>query len=155
LPVPRLTLALASLTVWILVALPGMVLALISASAWYDLGLRISPLLLPAALLTVLVATSVGFAFAHALPHPTLIALITNILVFGILMYSPINYPAERLPAWLQAVHQFLPIQHSAIVMRGALIEGMGEAQGRSYLILGVWTVVAWAITLWVLNRRR
>jgi len=155
LPVSRLALALASLTVWILVALPGMVLALVSAAAWYDLGLRISPLLVPAALLTVLVATSVGFAFAHALPHPNLVALISNVLVFGILMYSPINYPAERLPAWLQAVHQVLPIQHAAIVMRGALIEGMGEPMGRSFLILGVWTVVAWAVMLWVLNRRR
>jgi ABC-2 type transport system permease protein len=106
-------------------------------------------------LLTVLMATSVGLAFAHALPRPEATILITQILGFGILVFSPINYPAERLPVWLQTLHQFLPFQHAAVVMRGALAAGLEHDVGRSYAILAVWTAVSWVVTLWVLNRRR
>lgn len=154
LPVPRLTFALSGLTVWMMLALPGMALALVSAAWWYHLDLRVSLLVIPAVLLTVLMATSVGFAFAHALPHPSVTALITQVLAFFILMYSPINFPAERLPVWLQTAHEFLPFQHAAVVMRGALTEGLVNGVERSFAILTVWTLAASVVTLWVLSRR-
>jgi ABC-2 type transport system permease protein len=155
LPVARPILALSGLTVWMLVALPGMALALATSNYYYQLDLRVSVLVVPAALLTVLVATSVGFAFAHALPHPGATVLVTQVLVFGILVFSPINYPAERLPEWLQTVHQYLPFQHAAVVMRASLTEGLAEGVARSLAILVGWTGLSWTVTLWVLNRRR
>lgn len=154
LPVPRSALALAGLTVWMLVALPGMVLALIAAGLWYGLDFHVSALIVPAALLTILVACSVGFAFAHALPHPSVTALLTQVLAFGILLYSPINFPAERLPGWLQAIHRVLPFEHAAVVVRGSLTEGLVEDVGFSFAVLAAWTVASWTATLWVLNRR-
>lgn len=155
LPVPRLTFALSSLTVWMAMALPGMALALVAAAWWYGLDLRVSPLVVPAVLLTLLMATSVGFAFAHALPHPSVTALITQVLAFFILMYSPINFPAERLPGWLEAAHAYLPFEHAAIVMRGSLTEGLVDHVGHSFTVLSAWTVVAWLVALRVLTRRR
>lgn len=154
LPVPRLTFALSGLTVWMTMALPGMILALAAATWWYGVELRVSPLVVPAVLLTLLMATSVGFAFAHALPHPSVTSLITQVLAFFILMYSPINFPAERLPGWLETAHLYLPFQHAAIIMRGSLTEGLVDGVGHSFAVLFVWTAGAWAITLRVLTRR-
>lgn len=155
LPIPRITLAFSSITVWTLVSIPGMSLALTVASYWYGLDLNVSIFIIPDALLTVLVATSVGLAFAHALAHPGATILVTQVLAFGILLFSPINYPAERLPMWLQRLHQFLPFQHAAVVVRGALTEGWHAGMRVSFAVLLAWTVVSWAITLWFLNRRR
>jgi len=155
LPVPRPVLPLAAMTVWMLIAVPGMAVALAAASWWYDLSLSVSLTLVPAVLLTVLVATSVGFAFAHAIPQPSVTHLITQALSFFILLYSPINYPAERLPGWLQTVHRFLPLEPAAIVIRGSLTEGMVQDVARSFLVLALWTVAAGAVTIAGLSRRK
>ncbi|MGH9320097.1 MAG: ABC transporter permease [Vicinamibacteria bacterium] len=154
LPVPRSTLALAGLTVWMMLALPGMVLALLSAALWYQLDLQVSFLLFPTLLLTMVMATSVGFAIAHAIPHPSVTALVTQVLAFVILMYSPINFPAERLPVWLQKAHAFLPFEHAGILVRASLAEGHASQLACSFAVLVVWSVVASGVTLWVLNRR-
>ncbi len=154
LPVPRTTSVAASLTVNSLIALPGMILALLVASWRYDLALDINPLLLPAAMLTLLTAASIGFAMAHAIPNPLVTSLVTNVLVFVILLYSPINFPPDRLPAWLAAVHMALPLQHAANVMRAGLTDGLAENVGRSFAILGGWAVASWMLTAWVVGRR-
>ncbi len=154
-PVPRPVLALSGVTVWIVVTLPGTALALGAATWWYGLDLSVSPDVVPAALLTVLVASSLGIALGHAVPHPSVVVVITQVLVFVILLYSPINYPAERLPHWLQAIHEWLPFEHAALVMRGALTEGLVGPTAGSFLILSVWAAGAWVVTLWVLGRRR
>lgn len=153
LPVSRLAQVCASITVWVLVTVPGMVLAL-GAAAWrYDLDLSPRAHLLPAVLLTLLVSTSVGFAMAHALP-PMVTAMATQVLIFIILMFSPINYPAERLPEWLQSVHAVLPFEHAANVIRAGLIEAPAPEIGRSFGVLGAWALGGWAVMAWVLGRR-
>jgi len=155
LPVPRLAQVMASLTVYSAVALPGMILALVAASLRFDLQLSVSPMVIPAALLTILVATSVGYSFAHAIPQPMITALITQVLAFVTLLYSPINFPPERLPGWYAAVHRLLPFQHAAAVMRDALTEGLVQRVGFSYAVLTAWTVAGWVVTWRVIGRRR
>jgi ABC-2 type transport system permease protein len=155
LPVPRAVLALSGITVWAFMALPAMSLALAAAAWWYNLELRIGPEIIPAALLTVLAGASLGAALGHVVSHPSLITLMTQVLSFFILLYSPINFPAERLPSWLQTLHGVLPFEHAAIVMRGALTEGLVGPTGGSFLVLALWTAGSWALTLWVLSRRR
>lgn len=154
LPVPRTTAVAASLTVNSLIALPGMVLALLVASWRYDLAIHVGPLVVPAALLTLVTAASVGFAMAHAIPNPLVTSLVTNILVFVILLFSPINFPPDRLPAWMAAVHQGLPFQHAANVMRAGLSDGLATDVGRSFAILGAWALASWILTARVVLRR-
>ena len=155
LPVPRVAQVLASLSVYAVLALPGMVLALVAARLRYDLDLSVSLMVIPAALLTILVATSVGYSFAHAIPQPMITGLVTQVLAFVILVYSPINFPADRLPGWYAAIHSVLPFQHAAVVMRDALTDGLAENVGRSYLILSLWTVAGWLVIWHVVGRRR
>jgi ABC-2 type transport system permease protein len=154
LPVPRTTSVAAGLTVNSIIAVPGMVLALLVGWLRYDLPLHLSPLVVPAALLILLTAASVGFAMAHAIPNPLITSLVTNVLLFFILLYSPINYPPDRLPDWLAAVHLGLPFQHAANVMRAGLTVEIATNVGQSIAVLGGWAAAAWGLTAWVVGRR-
>jgi ABC-2 type transport system permease protein len=154
LPVPRTASIAASLTVNSFISVPGMALALLVAWLRYDLTFSVSVLIVPAALLTLITAASVGFAMGHAIPNPMTTSLITNVLVFVILLYSPINFPADRLPGWLATAHQGLPMMHAANVVRAGLTEGLATGVGTSFAVLGVWAAAAWILTAWVVGRR-
>jgi ABC-2 type transport system permease protein len=155
LPVPRMCMYLAGLTVWTLVALPSSIAALLVGAWRYDLNLSVDPLVVPATLLTIAVSAAIGYAFAHGLPNPRVTHVLTQLLVFVLVMFSPINFPADRLPGWLEAAHAWLPPQHAATLMRATLTEGLvDETYVRSFAILGAWTVGCWVITAWVMSRR-
>lgn len=154
LPVPRTTLIAAGLTVHSLIALPGAAVALLIAWWRYDIALSVSPIVIPAVLLTLTTAASIGFALAHAIPNPMVTSLVTNVLIFVILFYAPINFPADRLPAWLASIHTVLPFGHSANLMRAGLTEGLASSVGLSFAVLTGWAVASWSVTAWVVGRR-
>jgi ABC-2 type transport system permease protein len=64
LPVPWIVYLLADMTVWLAVVVPGVAFAVIVAEIRFGLDLQVSPLVIPAVLLVVLTATSVGYAMA-------------------------------------------------------------------------------------------
>jgi ABC-2 type transport system permease protein len=97
LPIPRVVYLLADMTVWLAVVLPGVVFAVIIASIRFGLDLEISPLVVPAVVLVALTATSIGYALASLLP-PMVANMASQVLVIFILMFSPLNFPADRLP---------------------------------------------------------
>ncbi len=155
LPIPRMAMYFAGLTVWSVIALPSAVMALAVATWRYHLELSIDPLALPAAMLVVTVASTIGYAFAHAIPNPRMTGVLTQLLIFIVIFFSPVSFPAERLPGWLAAVHAWLPAQHSALVMRGTLTDGLVTGGlGESFAILGVWAVGSWLVAKWVIGRR-
>jgi ABC-2 type transport system permease protein len=154
LPVPRTTLIAAGLTVHSLIALPGAAVALLIAWCRYDIALSVSPVVIPAVLLTLTTAVSIGFALAHAIPNPMVTSLVANALIFVILFYAPINFPPERLPAWLASIHEVLPFVHSANLMRAGLTEGLASSVGVSFAVLAGWALASWSVTAWVVGRR-
>ena len=130
LPVPRLVYLFADLTVWLAVVLPGVAFAIVVGAIRFDLDLAVTPLVVPAMLLVALTATSMGYAIASLLP-PMIANLLTQVLVVFVLMFSPLNFPADRLPGWLAAVHQVLPFQAMGEVVRGTLASGTFPVAGR------------------------
>lgn len=74
--------------------LPGLVVALVVARWHYDLALSVSPLVVLAVLLVGLTATGIGYAIASFVP-PMITLLLTNLLLFGALMFSPVNFPSR------------------------------------------------------------
>ncbi|MEX2031684.1 MAG: ABC transporter permease, partial [Dehalococcoidia bacterium] len=145
----------AGLTVFSLVALPPAAAALAVAAWRYDLALSVSPMAVPGAVLVVAVASAVGYAVGHVVPNPRMTNLITQVMIFVVTIFSPINFPSERFPEWLQAVHRVLPMEHAAIVMRSTLSEGLVTgATWPSWLALAVWAVGCWIVTYLVMSRR-
>jgi len=155
LPVPRSAQMASTLTVCSLIAVPGIVLTLVLAAWRYGVPLSISPMVVPAFLLTALMAASVGLAMAHLIGNPMIVNLITNILVFVVLLYSPISFPLSQFPAWLGDIHQGLPLYHMGVVIRSSLTTGLVSNVGTSYLVLGAWTVAALLGVSWVVGRRK
>ncbi len=153
LPVPRLVYLLADTTVWLAVVVPGVAAAVIVSALRFGLDLQVSPLVVPAVLLVVLTATSVGYAMASLLP-PMLAQMASQVLVVFILMFSPLNFPASRLPGWLAAVHSVLPIQAMGEVMRGTLASSTFPLTAGSFVLLGAWCVGTFAVTGVVMTRR-
>jgi len=153
LPLPRVTYLLADMTVWLAIVLPGVVFAVAVGAFRFGLELQVSLLVVPAVLLVVLTATSVGYAIAALLPQQ-LAVLVTQVLVVFVLMFSPLMFPAERLPGWLAAIHSVLPVQAMGEVVRGTLAGNQFPLELGSFGVLVMWCLVAFTLSSVVLTRR-
>ncbi len=155
LPAPRTAQAVSTFVLYTALSLPGMVLALLAAVWRYGIHLSVSPAVVPAALVSALVSVTVGFGMALVIRSTVAINLISNALIFLVLLFSPIVYPASNLPTWFQKVHDVLPFEHMATVIRAGLTDGLVNDVARSYEVLLVWIVVGCASTALVVGRRR
>jgi len=154
LPIPRSAQISAMFALYTILSLPGTLLALLVATWRYDVSLEVSWLIVPAVLLAALMAVSVGAGMAFAIANPMITNLISNALVFVVLLFSPIVYPASNLPTWLLRTHEVLPFHHMAQVIRAGLTDGVVTGTTTSFLVLGAWAIAGAAITGWVAHRR-
>ncbi|GGD42409.1 multidrug ABC transporter permease [Microbacterium faecale] len=155
LPVARPVLLIVDLAVWALIALPGVAVGLFVAWLRYDLTFAFDVILLVvASLLVTTMATAVGYAIAVSLP-PTLAQLVTQVLVFFVMLFSPITFPARQLPAWFQSLHDVLPIQAAGDLMRAGIASDDYAFSGWDLVTLTLWTAVGLLITVRALMRRR
>ncbi len=155
LPIPRMAYLAADLSIWMLATLPGVIVALLAGSLRYDFPLQFSPWAVPALLLIVLTATSVGQAIALISPKPELVNVLTNLIIFAMFLFSPINFPIERLPGWLAAIHRVLPVKYAADAVRGTLIPAYADELQTALIVLAIWCVFGLATNYVVATRRR
>jgi ABC-2 type transport system permease protein len=104
-------------------------------------------------LLVALTATSVGFAIAYA-AAPPVTNMVSQLVVFIALMFSPINFPADRLPQWLQDIHRVLPFESMARGIRETLATPPEGVSMLPFVVLAAWGAAGLAITLRVMARR-
>jgi ABC-2 type transport system permease protein len=154
LPVPRLAYVAADATIWILVSLPGVILSLVLGSVYYDFGLHINVLVVPAIVLISMTGVFVGYSIAHGAPKPQMAQLATQIIVFGIMIFSPIMYPTDQLPRWLAAVHSVLPVKYMADLSRGTLTD-LNVNLGLAFAVVGAWCLAGLFVTYALVRRRR
>jgi ABC-2 type transport system permease protein len=154
LPVPRLVYVAADATVWVLVSLPGVILSLILGAVYFDFTLELSWLAIPAVLLISLTGVLIGYSIAHAAPKPELATLATQVIVFLIMLCSPVMYPASQLPGWMETIHKFFPVVYMADLSRGTLTD-LDVDLGRAFAVVGAWCVVGLIMTTVLVRRRR
>jgi ABC-2 type transport system permease protein len=155
LPAPRSAAVASTFTVFTLLAVPGIIVTLALAAWRYGVSLSVSPMAVPALLLSSLMVTSVGFAMAQLIARPVVTNAIVNALIFVVLIFSPVQFPISRLPLWLADVHRVLPVYYLGQVLRASVTHGLVTNLALSYAVLGAWTAAAWAGTAWVVARRR
>ena len=153
LPIPREIFLISDLVIWSVIALPGLVVGIIAGSIRF--GVSITPTLwvIPIALLVSLTAASIGYALTLVL-SPTVAQLASQILVFVILLFTPISFSADRMSEWAQQVHKWFPLQPMAEAMRSALLPNDFSVSAYSWVVLIVWCIVAVAAAVWSLRRR-
>jgi ABC-2 type transport system permease protein len=155
LPSPRSAQVTSMLLLYTLLSLPGMALALLVAVWRYGVDLHVSPLFVPAVLLCAVMAVSVGFGMALAIPNPMVVNVITNALIFVVLLFTPIVFPASQVPDWLFHVQQVLPFYNMALVIRAGLTVGIVGHTTTAFLVLTTWAVAGIVATGWVIGHRR
>ena len=153
LPVPRLAPLASEVTFWLLVQLPGTALALLVAVLRFDVGLDVGWSVVPAIALVALTGASVGYALAAGLP-PQVTTQVTAFMGIVILLFSPINFPADRLPGFLQAVHSVLPVQYMADVVRGSLTGRWADAPALAFSVVALWCGAGLAVSYRAAVRR-
>ena len=154
LPVPRMVHIAADATNTFATILPGSALA-VALGAWhFGFSLDISLLLIPAIVLIAMCGTFLGYTIAFSISKPMMVNVLTQIIVFVVMLFSPVMFPADRLPGWLQAIHQVLPIQYMADLSRGTLTDLPIEL-GRAFAIVGAWFAVGLIVTWATVRRRR
>ncbi|SJN09737.1 putative ABC transporter integral membrane transport protein [Leucobacter sp. 7(1)] len=153
LPVPRAAFLASDLSVWTILALPGLVLGAVVGAIRYDISYELQWWIVPVALLVSLTAASIGYAFAVLLP-PMIAMLLTQLLIFLLLLFSPISFPAANLPQWLQNAHDVLPIEPMANLMRAGLAGQTFSASGRDLLLVLLWCAGSVAVALFTLRKR-
>jgi len=153
LPVPRMAHIAADATNMFGSMIPGILLSIILGKYHFGFDLNVSWLVLPGILLIASCATFVGYSIAFAVPKPMMVNIITQLMIFFVMMFSPVMFPAAQLPQWLQSIHQVLPIQYMADLMRGTLTD-LPSNLGLSFTVVGAWFVAGFFITYFMVRRR-
>ena len=154
LPLPRMAYLAADLTLWMLAILPGVAFALTLGSVLYGFDLELSPLVVPAVLIVALAASFIGNAIAHLSPSIVLTGVITNVIILGSLLFSPINYPADHLPDAIRFVHVALPVKYMADLIRGTVTTGLVENLGLAFAVVSAWALGGFLVSYAVVTRR-
>ena len=154
LPISRLIFPLTDFLLWSIVVLPGVIITLLLGSLRYGFSLSISPLIVPSFLLVALTAVAVGLTIAHLSPSPILTGIISNIIVFSIFFFSPINFPAERLPDALSYIHKVLPLMYMADLVRGTVTTNISGNLNTAFLVVGGWCIASFLALSRVLSRQ-
>ena len=79
-------------------------------------GVRVYPVLLPAAIVTLLLGgvaiSAVGLAVASFVKRADSAPIVANLTLFPLLFVSGVFYPIESEPEWLQRIARFFPLSH-------------------------------------------
>lgn len=153
LPVPRSAILLADAVVWSLAALPGIAVGMLAAFLRFGLEIHIDLFTVAAILGAQFTAVSIGYAIALWLPIGAT-SLATQVIMIGGLLFSPITFPAERLPDWAVTLHQFLPFTPLGDIIRESTFR-TGEGQVLNIIVVVVWAGVAYLAAYLALRKRR
>lgn len=154
LPISRDLYLFADLAVWSLIALPGITVGVFAGALRFGVPLAPAWWLGVVVLLVSLTAASIGYATACLLP-PTVAALISQVFVFLVMLFTPVSFPADRMPEWAQLMHAWLPLQPMAELMRAGLVPSDFSASARDWLVVIVWCALAVAGAGAALRKRR
>lgn len=152
LPIPTLSHLFAQAVILSALAVPGAAASLGVAALRFDIHLRPSPLLPVAVALTVTTATALGYAVASVIKTPLLVNVAGTVLLFVALLFSPINYPSQRLPHWAVDIHHVLPFEAMATSIRSTLTSA--PIPTGDLALLAGWSAATLALTLLLAARR-
>ncbi|MDR9796554.1 ABC transporter permease [Aeribacillus pallidus] len=152
LPVGRSAILLADIIIWCIASLPGVFMGCLAAILRFDITLTITPLSIAIILIAQITMICIGFAIAYLLP-PNAMALATQLIMIGGLLFSPITYPMDRLPEWTTYIHQYLPFVPTTDLLRSTLFN-FGTFSFVDLFVIIIWAIVGFIVSLITLSRR-
>ena len=146
LPIPRILISLADLWMWMIAILPGVFISVILGYFRFSVRLNVS-------VLAVLTMISLGFAIAYTF-SPNIVTLMSQLILMIGLMFSPIMYPASRLPDWINHLYHVLPFVPSVNLLR-ACVYGHDRISLFDFTILIIWILLTQLLILRVLYKEK
>src|SRR5690606_22959401 len=143
----------ADTTIWLLITIPGIIVSSIVAQFMFNPGYDVSWTVVPALLMTAFTSIVAGHGFSYPL-SPVASLAGPPVTAFRVLVSSPINLPMERLPEWLQILHDVLPIYSMAEIMRASLASSTFTADIGNYINLFIWCLLGYGGAIYILNKR-
>lgn len=153
LPVSRSSILLADIMIWGIASLPGIIMGCIASVFRFHIDIQVTFLGVGVILIAQMTMICIGIAIAYWLP-PNVMALATQIIMIGGLLFSPITYPAERLPEWAAYFYEVMPFVPVSNLIRCTFF----HTENFSILNLSViiiWGVLAFTLAIKALVRRR
>ncbi|WP_290649920.1 ABC transporter permease [Lachnoanaerobaculum sp.] len=153
LDISRIQIILADLIIWALLALPGFIVSTFLGAFNFMIPIEITLLGISSVLFVIISLTLLGFAIAYVLPT-NIMALITQLIMIGGLLFSPIIYPAERLPIWMGKIYNNLPFVPVSNIIRCNFF-GPKNFLSRDYLVVIFWGISSYLVSIYILSRRK
>lgn len=152
LPVSRSYILIADIIIWSIASLPGIIVGCIAANLRFDINIHVTLLSCIIILISQITMICIGFSIAYWL-SPNSMALVTQLIMIGGLLFSPITYPPNRLPDWLLSIHQVLPFVPTSNIIRSSLFQSESFSVANLFVVL-MWTIITFFLALRALSRR-
>ena len=153
LPVSRIEILMSDLLIWGLLGLPGILSSILISKFGFGLEVSIGLNSTLSVLLIIFSLLSVGFAIAYILP-PNLVSLVTQLIMIGGLLFSPILYAADRLPSWMITLYDYLPFVPSSQIIRSSIFQ-LENVSIQNFIVLITWSCLGFILSLTILSRRK
>lgn len=155
LPVPRASLLFSDFFIWILVTLPGILLAFLAGAAKFKLVPDLNILLIVAILVALICFLSWGYFMSLQLPGGAA-TVIGQIILFVGMLFTPIMYSSDKLPSLVVTIHEYLPILPTHNILTGlAFPEIASGVDVRDYIVVIVWTLLGLGGSTFSLLKRK
>ncbi|MDG3141977.1 ABC transporter permease [Streptococcus suis] len=152
LPVNRSFIFFSELLIWAMVSFFGVILSLATVFVKFQFLPQLSLSSLGIIWLILLTMLSLGFAIAYS-TSPSAMSLITQLLLMLGLLFSPIMFPAARIPSFLLRLYSFLPFVPAGNLMRLSVYQDSPVAI-RDVFILLCWLLFTGSLSVWQLHRK-
>jgi ABC-2 type transport system permease protein len=153
-PISREAFLLSYLAESMILATPGVIFAIVLGWWHYDLSLHFEATVILVAVLAMLATAGAGMAMAVLVPHMQVVNLLTQLLIFYFIFFSPVLLPIEQLPVALQWTSWLLPPGYAADAMRATLTDLPDTNLARSLAALAGFGVLSVAVSSFAVRRR-
>ena len=151
LPVSRNAILLSDIIIWGVAALPGIAVGCIVSALRFDISININILNILLIIFALFTMICIGFCIAYWLP-PNVMALATQVIMIGGLLFSPITYPADRLPEWTRYIYQNLPFVPISNMIRMYLFHADATV---NIAVIAFWASASYILALCALSIRK
>ncbi|MFF0117133.1 ATP-binding cassette domain-containing protein [Streptomyces prasinus] len=136
LPISKASFVAALVCARLVLVAPGLLTPVLAAKYLFGADVVLSPVLLLVLPLSALALAALGMTIGSLIDDVELTVVVTNLLVFVLLLASPVLMPPEALPAPLRLAGFLLPPTYAADGLRLSLAGDLGPALLLDLLVL-------------------
>lgn len=152
LPVARSLIIISDLIIWSLAAFPGIIMSCVAGVIRFKIHINVSVFNLAILLVILISMVLLGFAIAYLFP-PNMVSLISQIIMIGTLLFSPVLYPADRLPKWAMLIYQVTPFVPISNIIRSTFFD-LHTFNPLDLLVVVIWGIISFVVALKILSKK-